>query len=120
MSLTALNGTQEVNDITYNVKMVSGVYLYVKYTKGDESNVTITFTVNDEKHPNTETDWFNVSERGANNTVQSYTVVLTASTSCIIPVSTPESAYYLKASFAWNGGTSGDVEVWANNTNKYN
>jgi hypothetical protein len=120
MSINALNGDLVGNSVTFNTKMVEGLYLYVKYTKGNETSVTLDFQINDEKHPSA-SEWFNIITLGDANAAEVYTVVLTTASTlyCVVPVPTPESADLLKVTFTYTGGSSGDIEVWANTTNKY-
>jgi hypothetical protein len=124
MAITALNGTQNrgIDDsveITYNIKMVSGLYLYVYYDKivESEDGVELKFQVYDEKHPREA--WFYISGLNGSGAVTPISYKLITAGGFVIPISTPESAELLTVIFSYLNGSSGNVDVWANTTNKY-
>lgn len=118
MSITALNGSLiDTNKIEYDVKFNTILYLYVKYTKGDETSIDITFQVYDENNPLSEE--FYIIERKTDKTIEKYKFILTESGNYIIPCPSPESAEFITIVIDYTGGSSGDIQIFGNSSNKY-
>jgi len=112
MALIAQTGLLSGNTITYYVSNYSAIYLYIKYTKGDETDVTLTFGIKDSKQP-VPTDVFSLSKVVSGFVVPESTV-LNTNGSYLIPVPIPESADNLILTATYNGGSTGTVDVFSN------
>jgi len=112
MALIAQTGLLSGNTITYYVSNYTAVYLYVKYTKGDETNVTLSFGMKDSKQP-VPTDVFSLSKL-VSGSIISETAILDTTGNYLIPVPVPESADNLVLTATYTGGTTGVVDVFSN------
>jgi hypothetical protein len=131
MSVTALNGTLTVVspsavDVRWASTFVSGLYLYVDYTKGSETTVDVTFRTVDLFPPVSGAEYsITKLDHIPGPTflnVQEYLIHLTgAPVRMCIPIPSPESAAAMIARFTFTGSlaSSGSLTVFADTDNKY-
>ena len=114
MPVSAVNGKLVGNKVYYNVKPYDAVGLYLDYTKGDETDVTVNVLVKDEKGPDKE-----YPLRNRNLDPVSFT--FTESARACVPVEFPGSADTLvvEVSFKDSGAGEGTVEVYLNVSSVY-
>ena len=122
MPVTATNGTViSATEVNWNCKMYDGMYLFINYTKGTETSVTVTFTVTDDTMP-LGSGAFNITQiTDTEGTLDDWSVVLSATNNVVIPVPLPECADTVSAIFTFNtpGETPGTVVVWSNMADIY-
>lgn len=121
MSVTASNGTViSATEIQWPCKKYGAMYLYCTYTKGTESDLTISFTVTDDSEPTSGAFslYKILNETGA---ASLYTVTLAATATVAIPVTLPKSASKVNVTFTFNtpGLTPGDITVFGNMDDGY-
>jgi len=106
--------------VSYNVRNNLGIYMYLDYTKGAETDITISFTIRDIKQSNlnllgSEYSLQTVTSlTGLNST---YQLQLSASGLYMLPVNISESTEWLTANFVFTGSTAvagGSVKVFVN------
>jgi len=112
MALIAQSGLLSGNTITYYVSNYTALYLYIKYTKGNETDITLSFGIKDKKQP-IPTDTFSLAKITA-GAVAPETATISVAGNFLVPVPIPESADNLVLTVTFNGGTTGIVDIFSN------
>ena len=100
-----ITGTDPNFVVTYKTMAVSGVVLMVKYTKGTEDSVSITFdTINPSLHA---TDKY----RHIDNSAAVYTMTFTATGNYRIPIELLPSEKIICANITFSAATQGGAVV---------
>lgn len=122
MAITATNGTVvSATEINWNCKKYGGMYLFLNYTKGTETSVTVYFTVTDDTMPTGSGAFYITQITDLEGTLAKWSVTLSSTDDVVIPVPLPECADTVSAVFSFNtpGATPGDLVVWANMADIY-
>lgn len=98
-------------ELAYNVSACSGVYLYVDYEKGDESNITLTFSVTDNNNPN------QAKHAIVNGSLDKYSITIAEDLRAVLPIPVPEPAdkLYINVAFNGSGSSEGSLSIFINN-----
>jgi len=113
------------DSITYMVQNNLGLYLYLDYAKGSETDVRMYFTLRDSKQvslgiPSIEYALMTVTD--PTGLTVPYNLQVNSSGRYMMPVNIPEPAKYLTVNFAYTGSTSaagGSLKVFANTDRNY-
>ena len=105
--------------IEFNTNLTEGANLWINYTKGDETTITITFESQTTSHP-VSADWFQYSVIDPNSLEATpYQVILNGSANYVVSIPQPLGADNIAALFTYNDGSSGTIDVWMSTMNRY-
>lgn len=125
MPITFLNGTPSgSNSVSFDTKFLPGVYFLINYTKGNESQVDLTFQTFNELHPSAaqlpaSASFFDVVSIATNGIVSTYKVSLNATGNYSIPLDSPASSDLMMLNIAYVGGTTGTLKVFIAPDDRY-
>ncbi|MDX8383149.1 MAG: hypothetical protein R8M45_03640 [Ghiorsea sp.] len=113
MAIIAHNGILTGTNVELNVGNFTAAYVYVKYTKGTETSVDLSFKMRDAHHPN-QAESFYITKVDATGILAREVFTMNATDMYLIPVPVPESADFLTLEFTFNGAASGTIETFFN------
>lgn len=114
MPLIAKSGVVSGNSVSFSIARYAGIFLYIDYSPGDETDCILEFSVIDTKNPDKNNFYYLVQD--TNDGIKKYTLALTKTLSrYVIPLPVPESADILKIDFNFIGAsTEGTVGLFIN------
>jgi len=119
------NYQANADSITYMVQNNLGLYLYLDYVQGAETDIRMYFTLRDSKQvklgvPTSEYALMTVTD--PTGLTVPYNLQVNTSGKYVMPVNIPEPVKYLTVNFAYTGSTSaagGTLKVFANTDKNY-
>lgn len=109
--ITNKNGSKlNENEIEYFVRGYNSIFLYIKYIKGDEDSVTITFKV---KNANVDNDYYTLVT-GTPDKLHPFEYTIKESGNIVLECPIPEGTYYCLLSFRFNNGIQslyGNIDI---------
>ena len=106
-------------NIVIDIKNQTGVVLYIKYTKGDETGVLITHSVCEKDDPN-QPLFYDIVERDSDGILSKFSSALTASANILYPVATVLPNTKVNVNFDFVGATTeGTLNIFIKIDNAY-